>query len=91
MAYADDFQELNEAVRRLVDLYLDRVPEPEVEREQLAECITQGLSDGVIDLMTTQRAYDALTKAATDGGFVDLTDALAHASNGQVGKYGGAL
>jgi hypothetical protein len=88
--YADDMGELYEAVKNLVDLYLNRVPAKELDREQLADCITEGLSDELARLYDIERQHDALAKAATDGGFVDLTDALAHASNGQVGQFGGA-
>lgn len=87
---ATDSQELFDAVKNLVGIYFKRVPAADTDPEQLTDLITEGLSDEFARLCEIERTHDALVEAAHDGGFVDLTDALAHASDGQVGKFGGA-
>jgi hypothetical protein len=85
-----DTQELHDAVKNLVRIYFKRVPTANTDPEQLIELIAEGLGDEFARLCEIERAHDALVEEAHRGGFVDLTDALAHASNGQVGKFGGA-
>lgn len=85
-----DTQELHDAVKNLVGIYFKRVPAADTDPEQLVDLITEGLSDEFVRLCEIERLADALVKEARRGGFVDLMDALAHASDGQVGKFGGA-
>lgn len=86
---ATDTQELHDAVKNLVGIYFKRVPVTDTDPEQLTELIAEGLSDEFVRLCEIERTHDALVEEAQLGGFADLTDALAHASDGQVGKFGG--
>jgi hypothetical protein len=89
-ALTTDSQELFDAVKNLAGIYFKRVPAADMDQEQLADCITEGLGDEFSRLCDIERTHNALAEEAERGGFVDLTDALAHASDGQVGKFGGA-
>lgn len=90
MTSSEDLQELFDAVKNLVGIYFARVPVAQLDQEQLADCITEGLGDEFARLWEIERLSEAVAKEAHRGGFVDLYDALAHASAGQVGKFGGA-
>lgn len=52
---ADDLREAHEAIEYLVGLYFDRVAAPEIDREQLAECVYEGLSDEFARLYRIER------------------------------------
>lgn len=85
-----DSQELHDAVKNLVGIYFKRVPVADTDPAHLVDLIAEGLGDEFVRLCEIERHCDVLVKEAHRGGFVDLFDALAHASDGQVGKFGGA-
>lgn len=86
---ATDERELFDAVKNLIAIYFRRVPTADTNPDELTHLIAEGLSDEFKRLCEIERLSEALVKEARRGGFVDLFDALAHASDGQVGKYGG--
>lgn len=52
---ADDLHEVHGAIKYLVGLYLDRVPAAEVERDELAGSIHEGLRDEFTRLYLIER------------------------------------
>lgn len=55
----DGLYEARTAIAKLVDLYFDNVPVDVLEREQLAECIHEGLSDEFDRLYRIEAAHEA--------------------------------
>ncbi|MCX5202423.1 hypothetical protein OG897_13320 [Streptomyces sp. NBC_00237] len=41
----DDLRQAREAIENLINIYFDNVPVAEMRRDELAECIHEGLSD----------------------------------------------
>ncbi|URN11307.1 hypothetical protein LUW77_03170 [Streptomyces radiopugnans] len=84
-AHTNGLNESRQAIQRLVNLYLDNVPVEELDREQLAETLYEGMSDELDRLYRAQTTltdlaerWEQMAKGAPDlGGDLFITEPTA--------------